>query len=321
VKLLDFGIARALSLPSMTQVGTFKGKYGYTAPELIDIDQSEPQCDARSDLYSLGVVLYESLTGKHPYQADNDAHLLQMILDKARLVAPPSSAAEWIPKRLDELVLKCIAKKPEERYQSARVMRSALRDFMKDTGLCPTAQHLAAQVCGYSDNLPESSPPPSMRLQSPHKVAVNLDSGCHSLRPENDDADWVGLHNAMRSEPVLANALKSYDQTTADKRHDWDAAIRRAREDDEGFTSSEMLAAPPVTTQVVETPAGQEAANREALRLLDKSFELLRCNDAEGAIAALRRAAELEPNNRLVSANLRRLEQLNTTCDWARRRG
>lgn len=317
VKLLDFGIARALSLPSMTQVGTFKGKFGYTAPELIDIDQSESPCDARSDLYSLGVLLYESLTGKHPYHAENDAQLLQMVLDKARIAAAPSSIAAWIPARLDGLVLKCIAKKAEERYQSAHAMRWALRDFMKDTGLCPTAQHLAAQVCGYTDKMPDSSPPPSMRLQSPHEVAVSLDSGCHCLRPENDDADWNSLHHAMRSEPVLVNALKSCEQTGTDKRHDWDAALRRAREEDEDVG----VAAPPATTQVVESAAGQGAANREALRLLDESFELLRCNDAEGAIAALRRAAEIEPNNRLVSANLRRLEQLTATCDWARRRG
>src|SRR5512144_1503425 len=50
----------------------------------------------------------------------------------------------------------------------------------------------------------------------PHEVALQLDSGCHSLRPENDDADWAGLHHAMRSEPVLANALKSIEQTSPD---------------------------------------------------------------------------------------------------------
>lgn len=320
VKLLDFGIARALSLPSMTQVGTFKGKYGYTAPELIELEEPRAEVDGRSDLYSLGVVFYESLTGTHPYHADNDAQLLQRILDRNRVVQLPSSIAEWIPSNLDQIVLKCMAKKPEDRYHSAHAMRAALRDFMKDTGLCPTSRHVAAQVCGYSDDFADSSPPPSMRLQSPHEVAVQLDSGCHAIRPIDENADWVGLHQAMRSEPVLSNMLKSYEQTNPDKRHDWDAALRRAREDEE-LRSGEMPVAPPTETQILPNRPAADGVNREALGLLDKSFELLRCNDVEGAIVALKLAAEIDPNNRLVSANLRRLEQLTTTCERARRRG
>jgi serine/threonine protein kinase len=321
VKLLDFGIARALSLPSMTQVGTFKGKYGYAAPELIDLDATAGGIDGRSDLYSLGVVFYETLTGTHPYHADNDAQLLQRILDKNRVVQPPSRIATWIPDSLDRIVLKCIAKKPDDRYRSAHTMRAALRDFMKDSGLCPTPRHIAAQVCGYSEDTSESSPPPSMRLQSPHEVALQLDSGCHAIRAPDRDADWIDLHRAVRSEPVLTNVPKDHESPGGDRRHDWDAAIRRAREDDDGLTSGELPVAVPVATQVVASQANSDGATREALTLLDKSFELLRCNDVEGAIAALKRAAGLEPNNRLVSANLRRLEQLTTTCDRARRRG
>lgn len=321
VKLLDFGIARALSLPSMTQVGTFKGKYGYMAPELFDVDRPSTVVHGRSDLYSLGVVLYELLTGTRPYRADNDAQLLQQILDKNRVVQPPSSLAHWIPSSLDQIVLKCIAKRPDDRFQSARLMRAALRDFMKDTGLCPTPHHIAAQVCGYSEAQAESSPPPSMRLQSPHEVAVQLDSGYHAIRPLDEAADWIGFREAMRSEPVLANALRTYEQSTVDKRHDWDAAIRRVRGNDEAEKSGEMPAFAPATTQVVDSTRKQETTNREALTLLDKSFELLRQNDVAGALAALRSAAQIEPNSRLVNTNLRRLEQMTIAQDRASRRG
>jgi hypothetical protein len=204
-------------------------------------------------------------------------------------------------------------------------MRSALRDFMKDSGLCPTPHHIAAQVCGYSENLAESGPPTSMRLQSPHEVAVQLDSGCHAIRPLDESADWTGFREAMRSEPVLANALRTYEPSGVDRRHDWDAAIRRVRSDEETQKSGEMPAvAPtttPTTTQVVASAPSHDMMNREALALLDRSFELLRCNDVDGARAALRRAAEIEPNSKLVAANLRRLEQMTTTHDRARRRG
>ena len=190
VKLLDFGIARALSLPSLTQVGTFKGKYAYMAPELMEIDRPPHDIDGRSDLYSLGVILYESLTGIRPFNAANDAQLLQMLLDKQRVAEPPSNFASWIPETLDRLVLKCIAKEPADRFQSARSMREALRDFMKNSGLCPSARHLAEQVCGYSDSIQDSSPPPSMRLQAPHEVALKLDSGCHALAAPSVPPDF-----------------------------------------------------------------------------------------------------------------------------------
>jgi hypothetical protein len=74
-------------------------------------------------------------------------------------------------------------------------------------------------------------------------------------------------------------------------------------------------------SEVDELRPNPEDTNRESLKLLDESFELLRQDDVEKAILMLRRAAQIEPNNRLINANLRRLEQLTTTPDRARRRG
>lgn len=320
IKLLDFGIARALSLPSMTRVGTLKGKFAYLAPELLDVDRAS-QVDSRSDLYSLGVVLYECLTGVRPYQAEHDAQLVQIVLDKSRVAPPPSTVAPWIPESLDRIVQRCIAKLPDERFQSARAMRTAIRDFMKDTGLCPTQYHVADQICGHADSLVESSPPPSMRLQSPHEVAVQLDSGCHPIRA-GDSGTWNSLAACTQSEPVLASLLVQNDsEGVSEKRHDWDAAIRRARASDDEPAVETEVAPLPVVAEPQHTGGAAEKTSREALLLLDKSFELLRSNDVEKAIAVLRRAAECDPTSRLVQANLRRLEQISMNCNGARRRG
>ena len=318
VKLLDFGIARALSSSSQTQAGTFKGKYAYMAPERLELDRPASDVDCRSDLYSLGVVLYECLTGMRPYQAANDAQLLQLILNQERMCVAPSDHARWIPETLDRLVLRCITKNPNERYQAAREMRAALRDFMKDSGLCPTARHLAEQVCGHPDSLTESSPPPSMRLQSPHEIAVRLDSGYHAIRKPDDASGLVSLQSSMRSASIVADAVSAAELPSyGDRRHDWDAAIRRVRVDDENQRSAEM---PAVRLSAVDEK-DTDVTGREALELLDKSFELVRQNEVEKAISMLRRAAQIDPHNRLVTANLRRLEQLETTSDRARRRG
>jgi len=314
VKLLDFGIARALSLPSMTQVGMFKGKYAYMAPELFDIDGT---IDARSDLYSLGVILYEALTGLRPYQTDNDVQLLQMLLDRTRTPTPPSELAAWVPTELDRLVLKSIAKHPEDRFQSARDMREALRDFMKSSGLCPSSRHLAEQVCGYTDSNEDSSPPPSMRLQAPHEVAVKLDSGCHSLSlapllRHLEASESQVAHAPTASAPNAPHKAVS----NAEKGHDWDAALRRVRSD-EG-ESGDLPAAGNYSSGTFSI---HKDPKQEALQLLDESLEYLRRRDIGSAVDALRRAAHLEPENRLVSANLRKLEQLTSQTEQAGRKG
>jgi serine/threonine protein kinase len=320
VKLLDFGISRALSLPSLTQVGTLKGKYAYMAPELIDVDQTGADVDCRSDLYSLGVILYEALTGMRPYQCANDAQLLHAILDKDRVAEPPSHFADWIPETLDRLVLKGIAKNPADRFQSAHFMREALRDYMKAAGLCPNSRHLSAQVCGYLDSTSDSSPPPSMRLQSPHEVALKLDSGCHSLCGSSITAAQYSTASRLKNEPPGSRPPTFADSAPPqEKVHDWDAALLRVRKDDDS-AKGEPAAVLPEETYSSGTYSIHADSKQEALELFEQSLELLRRHEIGGAIEALKRAAQLEPDNRLVSANLRRLEQLNGNGDLAGRR-
>jgi serine/threonine protein kinase len=323
VKLLDFGIARALSLPSLTQVGTLKGKYAYMAPELIDVDRPPADIDVRSDLYSLGVILYEALTGIRPYSAGSDAQLLRVILDPERVATPPSRHATWIPEALDRLVLKSIAKAPEDRFQSARTLRKALRNFMKDTGLCPSSKHISNQVCGNSGSAEDSDPPPSMRLQSPHEVALKLDSGCHALRaPSEGPAARAATVSADSLSGVrIANSTTNAGQVAAtEKIHDWDAAIRRTRSDEQ---SQNTVPSQPTSSEPFGsgTFSIHKSVKREVMELFDLSLERLRHHDNDGALEALRKAALLEPDNRLISTNLRRLEQLNELRETAERGG
>ncbi|MGL4306845.1 MAG: Stk1 family PASTA domain-containing Ser/Thr kinase [Mycobacteriaceae bacterium] len=120
VKVMDFGIARALSDTSstMTQTAAVIGTAQYLSPE----QARGEQVDARSDVYSLGCVLFEILTGEPPFTGDSPvAVAYQHVREDPR---PPSLVHSGIPRELDSVVLKAMSKNPANRYQSAAEMRA-----------------------------------------------------------------------------------------------------------------------------------------------------------------------------------------------------
>jgi serine/threonine-protein kinase len=121
IKVADFGIARAAFLSrDVSTTGTILGSVRYLSPE--QAEGKEP--DEKSDIYSLGVVVYELLVGRPPFE---DATDLATVLQHLRQPPPPlRSIRGGIPRALDAAVLKALAKDPEDRYASAREMQAAL---------------------------------------------------------------------------------------------------------------------------------------------------------------------------------------------------
>jgi eukaryotic-like serine/threonine-protein kinase len=111
--VMDFGIARSMDASNMTRTGALMGTPTYMSPE-----QAQGQkVDARSDLYMLGIIFYELLTGNPPFEAKHPmATLVRRLKEKPK---PPIEVEPSIPKALNEMVLKMLGTKPEERYQSA----------------------------------------------------------------------------------------------------------------------------------------------------------------------------------------------------------
>jgi serine/threonine-protein kinase len=121
VRLLDFGIARMRGTARMTQVGSTVGTLAYSPPELIQGNDAEPA----SDIYSLGVVLYQMLTGHLPFEADHEGALLYSILqDDPKPISDHDSA---IPGNLQTVVMRCLEKRPENRYANCAALSDALR--------------------------------------------------------------------------------------------------------------------------------------------------------------------------------------------------
>ena len=121
VKVTDFGIARALGQASITDTGTIMGTAAYVAPEQA---RGEPTTPA-SDLYSLGILLFQMLTGAVPFEGDTPVAVAIRHLDEP--VPLPSSRVADLPANLDEVVVRATAKAPADRYPDADAMAAALR--------------------------------------------------------------------------------------------------------------------------------------------------------------------------------------------------
>ena len=121
VKILDFGIARAASFAEEeAKKGLIKGKVSYLSPEQINVRPF----DARADLFALGVVFHEMLTGRRLFQAKNDIGKMRQLL--AQVIVPPSSLNAAIPRELDRIVMRALEIDMNVRYQSAADMASDL---------------------------------------------------------------------------------------------------------------------------------------------------------------------------------------------------
>nr|WP_256796006.1 protein kinase [Terrabacter sp. Ter38] len=120
VKVTDFGIARARGQASLTDTGTVMGTAAYVAPEQARGEATTPS----SDLYSLGILLFQMLTGSVPFEGDTPVAIAMRHLDEP--VPLPSSRVADLPANLDEVVVRATAKSPADRYADADAMAAAL---------------------------------------------------------------------------------------------------------------------------------------------------------------------------------------------------
>src|SRR5689334_10513227 len=138
IKLVDFGIAKAAGKASKTQAGILKGKFGYMSPEQV---RGLP-VDRRSDIFSLGIVLYELLTGERLFVGESDFSTLEKVRNVE--ILPPSSFNKKIPAELERIALKALAKDVEDRYQNAIDLHDDLQAFLYSVGEFYSRKDLSA---------------------------------------------------------------------------------------------------------------------------------------------------------------------------------
>jgi len=146
VKLVDFGLVRALAEAGITSTSVILGTAAYLSPEQVSSGETGP----RSDVYAVGILAYELLTGATPFTGDNPLTVAYARMDQD--VPPPSSAISGVPPQFDEFVGRATARDPDQRYADAAAMRDELDAIAAELNLpkfrvpAPTnsAQHSAA---------------------------------------------------------------------------------------------------------------------------------------------------------------------------------
>ena len=137
VKVLDFGIAKAANQIEQTRAGEIKGKLSYMSPEQV----VGKALDARSDIFSLGVVLYEWITGFKLFTGENEVAILKSI-SEGKIYAPSYFKAD-IPEAVEQILMKALDKDREQRYQTAWEMQYDIDQFLSEYEFTPSNIHLS----------------------------------------------------------------------------------------------------------------------------------------------------------------------------------
>ncbi len=200
VKITDFGIARMASAAVRTQSGMVLGSPKYMSPEQV----MGRSIDERSDIFSLGVMLYEMLTGQAPFNGDNVNTIMYQTLNAIPL--PPNEINPAVPEMLNFILVKALAKSLDDRYQNAKDFADDLR-ACRDT-LPRTAQKLNTTAGGERKLPPPVSPSgriwvddESFKSASQARLSVAFDSTAATLR-------LAALTNTPEEADALAKTLK-----------------------------------------------------------------------------------------------------------------
>jgi serine/threonine-protein kinase len=175
VKVMDFGIARAVAdaQATMTQGNAVMGTAQYLSPE-----QARGEVvDARSDLYSAGVLLYELLTGRPPFQGESAVSVAYQHVSEAPV--PPSQIDPAVPPALDALVMKSLAKSPQDRYQTANEFKADIERAMAGLPVTGTVPTVRATI------------PASATTAAMQPVAVQ--DAARSAAPKRSPWAWLGV--------------------------------------------------------------------------------------------------------------------------------
>lgn len=323
-KLLDFGVVSASAAGYRTKNGLLKGKYAYMSPEAIRGEPPTPQ----RDVYSLGVILYELLTGQRPFAADTDAELIYRITHQEPL--RPRALSPLLPDDLEEIVMRAMARRVRRRYTSAAELgsdlRTVLRKYGPDLGRERIGAHVAKCFARRSDL------PASLRAKD---LAVGRHLSSVNEEPTAEDFEILICTSDVECIDSVFDAPPRQESGTGT-----DPFARRpparglrsqvtpfdVKESPGGtvvfdlfgaYTSARSRPAPSRVRSELSIfdrhaptfTSGGFAPLNEAARHFDRGLHLLKLGDEQGALAEWELALVMAPNNKTYQANIERLRR------------
>jgi len=330
-KLCAFGLGLPNAVPTASASGPLNRTFAYVAPERIATAPATPDDVARADVYSVGVLLYEALTGRRPFEAMDEENLLREVLDESRDPIPPSIVAPWVTQPLEEIVITAIARDPGLRFSSADELRDAISDYMAWAGLRPDRRHVAQQVCGVVAHA-DSEPPPSARSEPTGRPYVSrvppprqseasavpealvtrgdADGELGEGRPSHPGLAWDRAAAAARRAAAAARPPEAFAPRPVAR-----AGANRPEEPAElgGAPAAVPAGGQHFWDQVVRqqrsTAADGGRVTVTAVEAFESGLELARKGDFAAALVELEQALRLDPTNRVYGANLRRVQR------------
>ena len=209
-RLIDFGVAKALSQLHTTREGQLKGKLAYMAPEQV----REGKADRLTDVFSMAVVLWEVLAGRRLFKASNDGELIYKLLEAP--IQPPSHFRRDVPPELDAVILKGLARDREERFPSARALLLALEKaapVVSQRAVAEWVQALTAEVLEPRSELLRSISRSSITAEAEARRSIVPDEPATIALEPTPSVSGQRLSGAPSSPSFAASAATGPGQT------------------------------------------------------------------------------------------------------------
>ena len=298
VKICDFGIAKAEHRLSHTQAGQVKGKFSYMAPEQIETSQVDP----RSDVFALGIVLYEATTMTRLFRADNQYEALEKILYAG--IEPPTSLRSGYPSELEKIVMKALERDPASRFQTAEQMQVELDNWLVQNQASTSAVPLARYIRGLfpalskpvTDAIAEATGP----MQVSEDVVKAVDAKANEFGPSDLDRTIVQDFDRDAAMEAAAEASREMETVTDGQKRD----VTEMDEDDLDKALDFALGAPSEADVVVQRPTSEVSVvdeepetdyGGEDATMISKQVDQLAGRDAENAAAPPPHTKSVEP--------------------------
>lgn len=217
LKVIDFGVAKAIGRSTRTETGFVKGKIAYMSPEQLN---REP-LDQRSDVFACGIVLYEMLTGKRLFAVPSLRELVQKV--RAADVPRLRDTKSDLPGGLEQIIAKALQRKPEKRYQSAGELHDALRQFIQQNDHYITRNQMSSWMIGlYKEHYEAESARIAALWEESKKIELAQRELEQLERELDSDDGWErvapdGLVEPTRESPRESQRLPGQDTATGER--------------------------------------------------------------------------------------------------------